>query len=128
MSDQKRPFHEVLSFKLITAPVGITSDLASAKAAEVMTILDTLQEGQDEGRARAPDCHGSRRPARASEVSGPDTSRRVCAGSSRRSLRSRRREETGEDRGVHRRAVVHQPPSSRKSLTEHFHRWAAFFL
>ena len=46
MSDQKRPFHEVLSFKLITAPVGITSDLASAKAAEVMTILDTLQKGK----------------------------------------------------------------------------------
>ena len=46
MSDQKRPFHEVLSQKLIIVPVGITSDLASAKAAEVMTILDTLYKGK----------------------------------------------------------------------------------
>ena len=46
MSDQKRPLHEVLSSKLVTAPVGINSDLASAKAAEVMTLLDALQKGK----------------------------------------------------------------------------------
>ena len=44
--DQKLPLHEVLSRKLITAPVGITSNLASAKAAEVMTILDALLQGK----------------------------------------------------------------------------------
>ena len=53
MSDQKKPLHEVLSTKLITAPVGITSSLASAKAAEVMTILDTLLKG----KMKAADAH-----------------------------------------------------------------------
>ena len=53
MSDQKRSLHEVLSSKLVTAPVGITSDLASAKAAEVMTILDTLLKG----KMKAADAH-----------------------------------------------------------------------
>ena len=50
---QKRPLHEVLSSKLVTAPVGIKSDLASAKAAEVMTILDALQRG----KMKAADAH-----------------------------------------------------------------------
>jgi len=46
MNDDKKPFHEVLSTALITAPIGITSDLASAKAAEVMTLLDVLYKGK----------------------------------------------------------------------------------
>ena len=42
----KRPLHEVLSFKLMIAPVGIMSDFASAKAADVMTLLDVLHHGK----------------------------------------------------------------------------------
>lgn len=53
MSDQKRPLHEVLSARLVTAPIGITSNLASAKAAEVMTILDALLHG----KMKASDAH-----------------------------------------------------------------------
>ena len=53
MSSEKQPLHQVLSQKLILAPVGITSDIASAKAAEVMTILDTLYKG----KMKAADAH-----------------------------------------------------------------------
>ncbi len=53
MSDQKRPLHEVLSSKLVVAPVGINSCLASVQAAEVMIILDTLQKG----KMKAADAH-----------------------------------------------------------------------
>ena len=53
MSGEKQPLHHVLSQKLILAPVGITSNLASAKAAEVMTILDTLLKG----KMKAADAH-----------------------------------------------------------------------
>jgi hypothetical protein len=42
MLDQKLPFHEVLSRKLITAPVGIRSDRAEEKIANLMLILEVL--------------------------------------------------------------------------------------
>lgn len=40
----KKKFHEVVSQLLAVAPVGINSDFASAKAAEVATLLTVLQE------------------------------------------------------------------------------------
>ena len=46
MPDEKRPFHEVASRSLVTAPIGITSDLASVKAAEVATWLDVLYQSK----------------------------------------------------------------------------------
>ncbi len=46
MSADKQPLHHVLSQMLVLAPVGITSDLRSAKAAEVMTILTALHRGK----------------------------------------------------------------------------------
>src|SRR3989338_2155012 len=59
----KRPFHEVLSFKLINAPVGITitSSLASSKAAEVMTILDVLYQSKmsAEGDSKIAEDHAA---------------------------------------------------------------------
>lgn len=43
---EKKPFHEVVSRHLMTAPIGINSDLASAKAAEVAAYLAVLQESK----------------------------------------------------------------------------------
>lgn len=53
MSGEKQPLHQVLSQKLVFAPVSITGGLASAKVAEVMTILDTLYKG----KMKAVDAH-----------------------------------------------------------------------
>lgn len=46
MTEAKRPFHQILSEMLITAPVGITAELRCPKAAEVMTILRALHKGE----------------------------------------------------------------------------------
>jgi len=40
----KKKFHEVVSRLLAVAPIGITSNMASAKASEVATLLTILQE------------------------------------------------------------------------------------
>ena len=53
MSTEKQALHHVLSQMLILAPVGITSDLRSAKVAEVMPILTALQRG----KMKAADAH-----------------------------------------------------------------------
>ena len=46
MATEKKPFHEVLSWKLATAPIGITSALSDCKATEMLTILSILQESK----------------------------------------------------------------------------------
>ncbi len=40
---KKIPFHETIAKMLLTAPIGITHDLHTAKAAEVMTLLGILE-------------------------------------------------------------------------------------
>ncbi|OHA91395.1 MAG: hypothetical protein A2758_02970 [Candidatus Zambryskibacteria bacterium RIFCSPHIGHO2_01_FULL_49_18] len=50
MSQEKRPLHEVLSHKLIFAPIGIAEEM---KRGELMTILDTLRQG----KMKAADAH-----------------------------------------------------------------------
>lgn len=46
--NEKKPLHEVVSLKLGMAPYGVSSasELGSAKAAEVKTLLDVLREGE----------------------------------------------------------------------------------
>ena len=52
-SDGKELLHHLISQKLIMAPVGITSDLETAKAGEMMTLLDLLLKG----KMKAADAH-----------------------------------------------------------------------
>ena len=44
--DRKKPFHEVVSSMLLTAPVGLTSDPASGKTEEVVVLLTILQRSK----------------------------------------------------------------------------------
>jgi|SRR3989344_1312819 len=46
MPEPKKPFHEVVGFKLLTAPIGITGGLEREKTAEVMTLLGILEESK----------------------------------------------------------------------------------
>ncbi len=53
MTDYKRPFHEVLSHKLVFAPIGLTTDASSERVSEIMTILDVLERSH----MKASDAH-----------------------------------------------------------------------
>ena len=46
MAKEKKPFHEAVSYRLMTAPVGISTDLRDAKAAEVMAYLTILSDSK----------------------------------------------------------------------------------
>ncbi len=46
MADQKKPFHQAVSDRLLLAPVGINSEFRATKSAEVAAYLTILQESE----------------------------------------------------------------------------------